>query len=509
MGRLRSTSRIPAAGWTLVFLVLLFFATLVVSAWDMHFHLRPRQASPEDIGAFRLRLVAVAAALCGVVALGFRLRAGARPFIDRLRSWFQVRLWIYCAAAGALLPTLLTAVGWMAADSTAAGAACLSGLLLALTLWMVAVAFLDPGMGGGGALRWLDLALFNVIALVLLSEAVLFAMSRIAPSPLLWNDSSAAAKVEQLRGGDGTEFLRYNSRGYPDEEFQDRGPNDYVVAVVTDSFGVGSVPWRYNFATVAERLLAERLGPRYDRIAVNNYGIIIINMPEYLYLLGAEVLPADPDQVVLCIFVGNDIVGVPPKRSADPFRLQHWLVVQTTRRLARVVSGVESTRWAVGVDSAAGAEPAFLHDPTLEEPYFTEEAFLRVERERLEICNTRSRDNARRFTGFFEALELAREWVGPKLLVAIIPDEFQVNDELYRVLLGPEGDAPARYERDYPQRRIVEWCRERGVRVLDLLPALREAEAGGRTYHLRDTHWNARGNRVAGEALFEALVSPQ
>jgi hypothetical protein len=44
------------------------------------------------------------------------------------------------------------------------------------------------------------------------------------------------------------------------------------------------------------------------------------------------------------------------------------------------------------------------------------------------------------------------------------------------------------------------------VRVLDLLPARRAAAREARTYHLRDTHWNAHGNRVAARELARALA---
>ena len=503
------TSASPAAERILAALVFLFPVALAASAWDMHFHLRPHQASAEDLAALRLRLMQVALGLCVAIGAGYRMRRGVRDCLASWRGWFPLRLWVYCVGAGAVLPTVLTAGGALPQDSHVAGAMCLSGALLGWAAWIVAVALLPAlsGLGGRGAVRALDLALFNLILLLLLAEGGLSVMRRVAPSPLLWDDSSAAAMVEQLRGGDGTDFLRYNSRGYPDEEFLEAAPKHYVVAVVADSFGVGSVPWRYNFATVAERLLQEHLRGRYERVAVNNYGIIVINMPEYLHLLSTEVLPSDPDQVVLCIFVGNDIGGLREERAHDRFRLQNWLVVQTARRLARVGAGVESfgRRWAVGVETGAAEEPAFLHDPSLEQPYFTEPAFLRIERERLEICNTRSPETERRFAAFFEALDLARRWAGSKLLVLVIPDEFQVNDALYGQL-RPDGAGLGPYDREYPQKRIVEWCRRNGVRVLDPLQALREAEREGRTYHLRDTHWNARGNRVAGQALYEALA---
>jgi SGNH hydrolase-like domain, acetyltransferase AlgX len=446
---------------------------------------------------------------CAAAVLGARLLRGRSAALAPLRTWFQIRLWLYFVLAGALLPTLLTAVGWMGRESALAGTLWLSGLLSGWALWILLVLLLPASarLADHGVVRALDLALFNGIVLLLVAEGALSVIRDVAPSPLLWDDSSAAATIEQQRGGDATDFQRYNSRGYPDEEFWTAGPNDYVVALVTDSFGVGSVPYRYNFATVAERLLQERLRDRYERVAVDNYGIITIGMPEYLHLLGTEVLPSDPDQVVLGIFVGNDIDGVRPQRSRDRLRMQRWLVAQTLLRMFRIGTGVESfeRRWAVGVETGAAPEPAFLHDPSLEEPYFTEAAFHRIERERLETFDTRSRKTALRFAAFFEALDLARRWVGSELLVLLIPDELQVNDQLYDAI-RPAHEEPGTYDREYPQKRIVQWCRERGVRVLDLLPILRQAEHKGRTYHLRDTHWNARGNRVAGVALYEALV---
>jgi hypothetical protein len=51
--------------------------------------------------------------------------------------------------------------------------------------------------------------------------------------------------------------------------------------------------------------------------------------------------------------------------------------------------------------------------------------------------------------------------------------------------------------------------KERGIAALDLLPRLRAQEPlpDGRRhlYHLRDTHFNARGNEAAGAALAELV----
>ena len=90
-------------------------------------------------------------------------------------------------------------------------------------------------------------------------------------------------------------------------------------------------------------------------------------------------------------------------------------------------------------------------------------------------------------------------------MLVIIPDEFQVNDELFEVLMKRVDD-PGSYDREYPQMRIRGFARERSIQVLDLLDAQRGGQGAKRVYHLRDTHWNARGNRIAGEALAQFLL---
>ena len=90
----------------------------------------------------------------------------------------------------------------------------------------------------------------------------------------------------------------------------------------------------------------------------------------------------------------------------------------------------------------------------------------------------------------------------------MIPDEFQVNDALYETLLA-RSERPDAYDRDMPQRLLREYAAAKGIPMLDLLPVLRAAEVDGRTYHLRDTHWNARGNRVAGEAIADFILGQQ
>jgi hypothetical protein len=161
----------------------------------------------------------------------------------------------------------------------------------------------------------------------------------------------------------------------------------------------------------------------------------------------------------------------------------------------------EHVKTIVPPEEVATRFPWFA-DPSLETPTFSVEGFRKIERERALALAQPAESYA-----CFEWLERIHGAArGIPLLVLMIPDEFQVEDGVWADVLA-ETDAPL--ERDVPQARVARFCRERGIAVLDLLPALRAVPplADGRrhVYALRDTHWNARGNAVAGKELARAV----
>ena len=424
-----------------------------------------------------------------------------RPAGSLLRSV----LWGICL--GLVATTVATALGWVPPSENPR----LAWIFAAGASVGVATGWWSAARGSSRA-RWLDVLAWNALIALLAGEVALRVLQRVAPSQILWDDASAAGRIVVLRRCEPGLWFHYrcNAQGYPDEDFFEPGPDDYSVALFADSFGVGSVPWEYHFATLAEQELRERLGARHARVAIDNRSVIGIGPREYRYLFESEVRGHAYRQVVVCFFVGNDLE--PEQRSErSPWRLarlQGWLPFEVARRAWLIGRGVERLR---PPDEARETEPAFLRDPDLEPPYFTPEAFLFLEEAqtlatmkgtpRVEILY----DNA------LKILEGMHEELGTRFLLVVIPDEFQVNDALWEEAVGGavrrSGLPRTTFDRDYPQRRIQRWAAERGVRVLDLLPALRAAERESRTYHLRDTHWNAHGNRVAGRELARALLA--
>jgi hypothetical protein len=383
-----------------------------------------------------------------------------------------------------------------------------SALLAALALWLLLLALRPDALfrAPRGAAAWLDAGLLNGLLLLAFVELGLALYSRMRPSQILWDEDSVESEVASRRLAPATlhHGFRVNRLGFPDEEFRAREPGDFVAALLADSFGLGTVHHHHHFSTVAERRLAAALARPGRRVAVDNYGVTGIGMSGYAWLLEHEVLPADPSLVVLHVFVGNDISGFDRHRY-QYFCLQYLRLYKTLRRLLALRREADAGGRVESFGPTAREERQRPPRADEELPTFSEEAYLGLELERAERCDPSHPKTQRHFRGFFEALAFFQERLGDRLLVVLAPDEYQVDDALWAALLARAGD-PGAYQRDYPQQRIAAFCAERGIALLDLLPPLREAQRRERVYHLRDTHWNAGGNRVAGEALADFIL---
>ncbi len=441
------------------------------------------------------------AILLGGVATGALVRSVAREGLSASLARDLPDL----LACGLLALAAGTAFDALGAGRFWVGSAFGDALVLGLSAQVL------PGARGAPRRPLARVLLVNVAAVLLAAEAVLAIYARVRPHPLLASGSDPVRRMESLRLRPGAPYFGFpaNSGGYHDTEFSAGRPGDLVVAVLADSFGVGIVPYRFNFVTIAEEILRERLAGRFERVAINNFAVSGVGMNEYAYLLDHEVERWRPDHVVLAVFVGNDIhrdarFGEAPRR--DRRSLLRWKVWGVPRGLWSLVrEGPRATPDTGSPARATSAVPEHVRDPAREPPTFTPQTFLRLESRRFEVCNPDDADIEAAYASLFRGLEHFRDRLGDRLLVVVIPDELQVNDALYQDLLtrAPERGA---WPRDLPQRRIAAFCEREGIACLDLLPVLRHAQRRGHTYHLRDTHLNAHGNAVAGRALAEALA---
>jgi hypothetical protein len=388
----------------------------------------------------------------------------------------------------------------------------------AWSAWMIAARAADPS---ARRVAIPERVLAAACLTVVLLELGLRAVALASPRPVLARGDDAPGRfVERFRAQPGE--LRFgfacNERGFYDEPLARRAAGEVRVAAIGDSFHVGSVPQAWHFTSVCEDLLGLR---------VDNVGVPGIGPPEYLHLLMEEVLPLDPSAVTVSLFVGNDLDYAEAGEARPHAWLRSWLerervlIAVVPRRIARMRAERGRAAGALGdaapassaavagrgnVDKAAlVASLPWLDDPLLEQPSLSADAHVRLERRRaLGICRGQPsalRDACERLR------QMKRACGSIPFGVLLIPDEFQVEDGLWRSV-SESSEAPL--ERDLAQRLLAQWLTDEGIPFVDLLPALRAvpplADGARHLYHLQDTHFNARGNAVAGEGL-SALVS--
>ena len=343
-----------------------------------------------------------------------------------------------------------------------------------------------------------SLAALGVAFLLLLGEVSLRTLALCLPGPL-WSVTTAGS-AQRLRAfafvpGDLHFGSPINEFACYDASFvRPAGTHGRVVAVVGDSFSASYVPHEFHYTTVAERELGT---------AVWNVGWAGLGPAEYRLLLQRDVLPLEPDCVVVSLFLGNDLLETVPWSGIDRV-LAGWfdrgnvLLLEVPRRIWRLVRGTADAPGARRIGDPAAAA-SWLHDPLQEPGTFAPEAFLQLERERaVAACGL---DGARTTAMLHELRGLRDLCAGRPFGFVLIPDEFMIEDGLWRAV----GEGIADDARWALRDRLVAFCREEGIECLDLLPALRAVppfpDGDRHLYLLRDTHWNVRGNRVAGELL--------
>jgi SGNH hydrolase-like domain, acetyltransferase AlgX len=172
-----------------------------------------------------------------------------------------------------------------------------------------------------------------------------------------------------------------------------------------------------------------------------------------------------------------------------------------TDRQGGALEWEKGTKIAQHPAELARAFPWIL-DPLQERATMSDETFLELE-------GRRGRELASRqinlyAPAFFEAMERIRSDVeGRPWAVVLIPDEFHVNDRLWKSVEGSLQNVSL--NRFRAQAMVKEWAAQNQVPCLDLTDALRAAKKkddGQRhVFHRNDTHFNVRGNSIAGRAL--------
>jgi hypothetical protein len=115
------------------------------------------------------------------------------------------------------------------------------------------------------------------------------------------------------------------------------------------------------------------------------------------------------------------------------------------------------------------------------------------------------RRTVRRVGPILEELDRSVRDAGAELLVFLIPDEFQVDDELSARLLVANGTDPSEFARNMPQVELARFLEQAGIHHVEGLRVFRQRSRTTNLYLPRNTHWNLAGNRLAAKMMVDYL----
>jgi lysophospholipase L1-like esterase len=290
-----------------------------------------------------------------------------------------------------------------------------------------------------------------------------------------------------------------NNEGLRNREVGPKPPGAFRILVLGDSFTEGAgVEKEEAYPQVLEKILRRRIA---RAVEVVNTGVGGWDPFQYAQYFERHGLAFEPDLVLVGFFVGNDTYS-------------EYLTVETLptaiggRRVSRTAARRRSIRLAVFLQehfhlarALRGRASGFETRRSCEDfsPWSLEAQAGRLgnHRVRTEARDARAQPNVDQILRI-QRLAGAR---GVPVVVALLPDENQINAALQARLLA--GKDPAAYDFEMPQSMLAALFAGRDVCLVDLLPDFRRDP---RCLYMNDTHWNPDGQALAADALARVIL---
>ncbi len=319
-----------------------------------------------------------------------------------------------------------------------------------------------------------------------------------------------------------------NSKSFRTKEYSSQKPAGvYRIVLLGDSFTAasGGVPYSQHWGVLLEKylnniILANRW-PVPNQLAnpveVIKLGVGGVGPRFELRLWQLEGSKLQADLVILAFCIGNDFTDeqtMALTSSWSELLLENSYVAQLIRNLYRL-TGVTQPQEILLKESSADENLRGGYELIDNKVYdsnqstFSRTAFLPIVAERMAI--TRPTNHAK-FIALLNNLKsvllLLRDNVAKaqaKLVILLIPDEYQVYPALLQEAANYVDTLPATYQVDLPQTALLAFCEQHQISCLDLLPAFRVPAKTPTLYRLQDTHWNIVGNQLAAQELAKYL----
>ncbi|MEA5499300.1 alginate O-acetyltransferase AlgX-related protein [Limnoraphis robusta] len=368
---------------------------------------------------------------------------------------------------------------------------------------------------------WTVVPLFLVEFLMIVLEPYLF-------KGLYQYDQDLGFKIRPYANGNNQ--FGFNDQDYPLE----REPGKFRMLVVSDSFNWAGGK-EGNYTALLENKFTEYY--RQSQVEVINTGYPGTHTGEQLEMLKKFGLQYNPDLVVLGFFVGNDFIDADPNRKRiivnDIYididkreelvilgypmigQSRLWLFIQQKYKIfqeaAKSKQVLQPTERLI-----ASSSPQNLNinptPPVEKSPgILSLEAFLEVEKHRLSFCRKDDLAEGKRDKNINYILNSVSEMnqilkdQNIQFIVAIYPDEFQVNPKLFNQVIEEFELNPNKYQINCMQDILKQHLEAQNIPYIDFLDRFKTEQQKQHLYLLQEPHWNSAGNQLAAEILFENL----
>lgn len=365
---------------------------------------------------------------------------------------------------------------------------------------------------------WTILPFFLVEVIMIVSEPYLF-------RGLYQYDPDMGFKI---RGhANGNNQFGFNDRDYPLQP----DPDIFRMLILSDSFNWAGGQ-QGNYTALLENQFREHYGQH--QVDVINAGYPGTHTAEQLALLKKYGLQYNPHLVVLGFFVGNDFVDADPYRKRiivndlyiDIDRRQELIIfgypiipksrlllfIQQKYKIFREAARSQQSHQLPQSQLVATTEAIALDEPETSPGILSLEKFLDVERGRMSFCNIEKLQNGDRDANINYILDSISEMNAIlqarniKFIVAIYPDEYQVNDHLLNQLQSTFYLNLDDYDITCQQNILISHLESNNIPYIDLTPRFRVEQQNRHLYLFQEPHWNSHGNQLAKDILFEHLV---
>ncbi len=361
--------------------------------------------------------------------------------------------------------------------------------------------------------RWMLLNCALVVGLAL-AEGAARLVGVVSP-PLTERDTVVGQRL--VRNFDGCVYdaesrqkisVRTNREGLRGPDWPEQKPAGVRrVAILGDSMIAAlGVAEPQTLVSQLEQLLNRQsaAGARWE---VMNFGVPGSSTGQQLALWRATVRRYQPDVVLCAFFVGNDLSDNSPRMSHNP---RIYFDLDSSGQLYQLPMSATKTGLSAWLNRYCRLYLwqklviRHVRDQWMKRNQVLESGhWIYSKQESPDVAH------AWRLTGALLS-ELANEvrQDGVRFGVVMIPSAQQIYTDSLKKLLPAAGTCAAHFDADYPDRRLAELCQASGVPLLSMTADFRRA-APDRSlaktdqwlYFRGEGHFNARGNRLAAEAI--------